>query len=53
MNSHFHDLKTQMKQMQDGMRKNLTTLTLQTDQTSKVLKNQEEKVNTIKYFKIF
>jgi hypothetical protein len=44
MNSHFHDLKTQMKQMQDGMRKNLTKLSLQTDHTTKVLKNQEDKV---------
>lgn len=49
MNAHFHDLKTQMKQMQDGMRKNLTKLTLQTDHSSNVLKKQEEKV--IKTFK--
>lgn len=50
MNAHFHDLKTQMKQMQDGMRKNLTKLTLQTDHSSNVLKKQEEKViKTFKY----
>ena len=43
MNSHFHDLKLQMKQMQDAMRQNLTKLTLQTDTTMKELKNKEEK----------
>ena len=44
MNSHFHDLKTQMKSMQDMMRKKLTKLSIQTDKTINALKKQEEKV---------
>lgn len=47
MNSHFHDLKLQMKQMQDAMRKNLTKLTLKTDQTMKALTKKEEKAKHI------
>lgn len=47
MNSHFHDLKTQMKIMQDTMRKKLTVLTMQSDKSIDVLKKKEEKAKQI------
>lgn len=45
MNSHFHDLKAQMKAMQDSMRKKLTKLTVETNHCIETLKSKEEKVN--------
>lgn len=50
MNHHFHDLKSQMKSMQDKMRANLTTLTIQSDQCLKELKNKEDKAQQILRF---
>ena len=47
MNEHFHDLKAQMKVMQDNMRKKLTKLTIETDGTLKVLKDKDEKARQI------
>ena len=45
MNHHFHALKSQMKSMQDSMRKNLTTLTLQSDHCLGELTKKEETVS--------
>lgn len=50
MNSHFHDLKTQMKVMQDTMWKKLTVLTMQSDKALAKLKEQEEKAKQILRF---
>jgi hypothetical protein len=50
MNSHFHDLKAQMKLMQDNMRKKLTVLTMQSDKAIGKLKSQEEKAKQILRF---
>lgn len=50
MNAHFHDLKAQMKVMQDMMRKKLTKLTLQSNSSIEKLKEQEEKVQKKKKF---
>ena len=44
MKRHLHDLKTQMKIMQDNMRKKLTKLTVETDVTLKTLQEKDEKV---------
>ncbi len=44
MNHHFHDLKSQMKQMQDSMRKKLTKLTIQSTSCLNELNKKEEKV---------
>lgn len=50
MNSHFHDLKLQMKVMQDTMRKKLTVLTMQSDKAIEILKEKEEKAKQILRF---
>ena len=47
MNSHFHDLKAQMKAMQDEMRKKLTKLTMQSNSAIESLTEKEEKAKTI------
>lgn len=47
MNSHFHELKQQMKVMQDTMRKKLTILTIESDKALAKLKQQEEKAQQI------
>jgi hypothetical protein len=47
MNSHFHELKAQMKVMQDQMRKKLTKLTIQSNKSIETLKQQEEKAMQI------
>ena len=44
MNTHFHELKEQMKNMQDTMRKKLTKLTLESNKTIDDLNQKEEKV---------
>ena len=44
MNSQHSELKAQMKTMQDMMRKKLTVLALQSNQSMQCLKKQEEKV---------
>lgn len=44
MNVHFHDLKAQMKVMQDSMRKKLTKLTVEANECIEALKAREEKV---------
>jgi hypothetical protein len=44
MNIHFHDLKTQMKTIQDTMRRKLTKLTIESDEAIRVLKQKSEKV---------
>lgn len=53
MNAHFHDLKAQMKVMQDSMRKKLTTLTVETNECIQALKAREEKVKSLVLFIIF
>jgi dynein regulatory complex subunit 2 len=50
MNAQFHDLKNQMKVMQDIMRKKLTVLTIDSDKTISVLKEKEEKAKQIVRF---
>ncbi len=50
MNHHFHELKSQMKSMQDKMRVNLTTLTIQSDHCLKELKAKEDKAQQILRF---
>lgn len=50
MNHHFHELKAQMKSMQDNMRSNLTKLTLQSDHCLKELKAKEDKAQQILRF---
>lgn len=50
MNHHFHQLKAQMKSMQDNMRANLTKLTMQSDHCLKELKAKEEKAEQILRF---
>ena len=45
MNTRFQELKLELKILQNEMRKNLTKLTLRTDQTLEILKKKEEKVN--------
>lgn len=47
MNSHFHDLKSQMKSIQDTMRRKLTKLTIDSDEAIRVLKEKAEKVSHI------
>ena len=47
MNSHFHDLKNQMKSIQDTMRRKLTKLTIDSDEAIRVLKEKSEKVSHI------
>jgi len=47
MNVHFHDLKSQMKQMQDIMKKKLTKLTIQSNASIECLKKKEEVVKQI------
>jgi dynein regulatory complex subunit 2 len=47
MNSHFHDLKAQMKAMQDSMRAKLTKLTIESDKSLRVLKEKQEKAEQI------
>lgn len=44
MNGHFHDLKSQMKSMQDTMRKKLTRLSIDSDNSIKTLQKKEEMV---------
>ena len=50
MNSHFHDLKKQMKGIQDVMRKKLTKLTLDSDEALRVLQKKSEKAEEILKF---
>lgn len=50
MNIHFHELKAQMKVMQDEMRKKLTKLTIQSNSAIEVLKDKEEKVFFSNFF---
>lgn len=45
MNVHFHDLKTQMKTMQDMMRKKLTKLSIESDKSIQELNKKEEMVS--------
>jgi hypothetical protein len=45
MNSHFHDLKNQMKMIQDTMRTKLTKLTIDSDEGIHVLKEKSDKVS--------
>lgn len=47
MNKHFHELKHQMKQMQDVMKRKLTKLTVQSNTSVECLKKKEEKVKQI------
>lgn len=47
MSKHFHDLKAQMKIMQDNMRKKLTKLTVETDAALKMLTEKDEKVSSL------
>lgn len=47
MNAQHTELKTQMKSMQDNMRKKLTRLSLQSNKSIECLKKQEEKAKSI------
>ncbi len=49
MSIHFHDLKNQMKQMQDLMRKKLTKLTIDTNEMVKALEAKSEKVRQTRF----
>jgi hypothetical protein len=44
MNSRFHELKTQLKYLQAEMRKKLTKLSVQTENTISTMKKKKEKV---------
>lgn len=50
MNAHFHDLKVQMKQIQDANRKKLTKLTKDCDEVLNCLKKKKEKAEQILHF---
>ncbi len=45
MSIHFHDLKDQMKHLQDVMRKKLTKLTMETDDIIKILQAKSSRVS--------
>jgi len=47
MNAHFHELKHQMKNIQDLMRKKLTKLTLDSNESINVLRKKSEKAEEI------
>jgi hypothetical protein len=50
MSIHFHDLKDQMKHLQELMRKKLTKLTMETDEVIKMLRLKSDKVNIFNQF---
>ena len=50
MNSHFHDLKAQMKTIQDTMKIKLKKLTIDSDEVLRVVKEKSEKAKQILQF---
>ena len=50
MNSHFHDLKAQMKTIHDTMRIKLKKLTIDSDEVMCVVKEKSEKAKQILQF---